>query len=167
MKVKKKKKSISRSVMSDSSWPRGLQPTRFLCPWDSPSENTAVGSHFLLQGNLPFIVCFKNCYIFKSFLCRSKVNHLFLVCFYFQPTQTVMPGQVMRVTTGAPIPCGADAVVQVEDTELIRESDDVCHYQVLWLHSCGSIISHVHFLQCLWDDPNFFMLEPYIVVYNE
>ncbi|XP_030740724.1 gephyrin [Echinops telfairi] len=41
-----------------------------------------------------------------------------------KPTQTVMPGQVMRVTTGAPIPCGADAVVQVEDTELIRESDD-------------------------------------------
>uniref|UniRef100_A0A4W3I5B6 Gephyrin n=1 Tax=Callorhinchus milii TaxID=7868 RepID=A0A4W3I5B6_CALMI len=41
-----------------------------------------------------------------------------------QPTQTVMPGQVMRVTTGAPIPCGADAVVQIEDTELIRESDD-------------------------------------------
>lgn len=35
----------------------------------------------------------------------------------------------MRVTTGAPIPCGADAVVQVEDTELIRESDDVCHCQ--------------------------------------
>ncbi|XP_078262449.1 gephyrin isoform X5 [Rhinoraja longicauda] len=48
------------------------------------------------------------------------------VYFYMvlQPTQTVMPGQVMRVTTGAPIPCGADAVVQVEDTELIRESDD-------------------------------------------
>uniref|UniRef100_A0A673LUC5 Gephyrin n=1 Tax=Sinocyclocheilus rhinocerous TaxID=307959 RepID=A0A673LUC5_9TELE len=28
------------------------------------------------------------------------------------------------VTTGAPIPCGADAVVQVEDTELLRESED-------------------------------------------
>ncbi|XP_051953942.1 gephyrin-like isoform X6 [Xyrauchen texanus] len=41
-----------------------------------------------------------------------------------QPTHTVMPGQVMRVTTGAPIPCGADAVVQIEDTELLRESDD-------------------------------------------
>ncbi|XP_058254471.1 gephyrin-like isoform X7 [Hemibagrus wyckioides] len=40
------------------------------------------------------------------------------------PTHTVMPGQVMRVTTGAPIPCGADAVVQVEDTELLRESED-------------------------------------------
>ncbi|MGH0142715.1 UNVERIFIED_CONTAM: hypothetical protein FKN15_028047 [Acipenser sinensis] len=44
-----------------------------------------------------------------------------------QPTHTVMPGQVMRVTTGAPIPCGADAVVQVEDTELLRESDDPTH----------------------------------------
>lgn len=44
---------------------------------------------------------------------------------FAQPTQTVMPGQVMRVTTGAPIPCGADAVVQVEDTELLRESEDV------------------------------------------
>uniref|UniRef100_A0A674MN04 Gephyrin n=1 Tax=Takifugu rubripes TaxID=31033 RepID=A0A674MN04_TAKRU len=40
------------------------------------------------------------------------------------PTHTIMPGQVMRVTTGAPIPCGADAVVQVEDTELLRESED-------------------------------------------
>lgn len=47
------------------------------------------------------------------------------VCVCVQPTHTVMPGQVMRVTTGAPIPCGADAVVQVEDTELLRESEDV------------------------------------------
>lgn len=55
----------------------------------------------------------------------------------------------MRVTTGAPIPCGADAVVQVEDTELIRESDDVRHHQVLRLCSYGNIINHAHFLQCL------------------
>ena len=47
------------------------------------------------------------------------------VCVCVQPTHTVMPGQVMRVTTGAPIPCGADAVVQVEDTELLHESEDV------------------------------------------
>ena len=25
----------SRSVMSDSSWPHELQPTRLLCPWDT------------------------------------------------------------------------------------------------------------------------------------
>ena len=29
--------------------PHGLQPTRLLCPWDSPGKNTGVGSHFLLQ----------------------------------------------------------------------------------------------------------------------
>uniref|UniRef100_A0A8C5CAH5 Gephyrin b n=1 Tax=Gadus morhua TaxID=8049 RepID=A0A8C5CAH5_GADMO len=46
------------------------------------------------------------------------------VVLWTAPTHTVMPGQVMRVTTGAPIPCGADAVVQVEDTELLRESED-------------------------------------------
>lgn len=35
----------------------------------------------------------------------------------------VISGHVMRITTGAPVPQGADAVVQVEDTELL-ESDD-------------------------------------------
>lgn len=53
------------------------------------------------------------------------LNMILPTCVCVQPTHTVMPGQVMRVTTGAPIPCGADAVVQVEDTELLRESEDV------------------------------------------
>ena len=30
--------------------PHGLQPTRLLCPWDSPGKNTGVGCHALLQG---------------------------------------------------------------------------------------------------------------------
>ena len=34
-------------------WPRGLQPTRLLCPWDFPGENSRVGCHFLLQGIFP------------------------------------------------------------------------------------------------------------------
>ena len=28
---------------------RRQQPTRLLCPWDSPDKNTGVGCHFLLQ----------------------------------------------------------------------------------------------------------------------
>ena len=28
----------------------GLQPARFLGPWDSPGKNTGVGSHSFLQG---------------------------------------------------------------------------------------------------------------------
>ena len=35
--------------MSDSVWPHRQQPTRLPCPWDSPSKNTGVGCHFLLQ----------------------------------------------------------------------------------------------------------------------
>ena len=30
--------------------PIDLWPARLLCPWNSPGKNTAVGSHFLLQG---------------------------------------------------------------------------------------------------------------------
>ena len=29
--------------------PHRWQPTRFLCPWDSPGKNSGVGCHFLLQ----------------------------------------------------------------------------------------------------------------------
>ena len=38
------------SVVSDSSRPHGLQPTRLLCPWDFAGKNTRVGCHSLLQG---------------------------------------------------------------------------------------------------------------------
>jgi len=38
----------SRSVVSDSSWPHGLQPTRLLHPWDFPGKSTGVGCHRLL-----------------------------------------------------------------------------------------------------------------------
>ena len=41
---------FSRSIVFDSLWPRGLQPARLLCPWDSPGKNTGVGCHSLLQG---------------------------------------------------------------------------------------------------------------------
>ena len=41
---------LSRSFMSSSLWPHGLQPARLLCPWNSPGKNTGVGCHFLLQG---------------------------------------------------------------------------------------------------------------------
>ena len=40
----------SRPTLYD---PHGLQPTRLLWPRDSPGQNTGVGCHFLLRGNLP------------------------------------------------------------------------------------------------------------------
>ena len=39
----------SHSVVSDCSWPRGLQPTRLLRPWDFPGKSTGVGCHCLLH----------------------------------------------------------------------------------------------------------------------
>ena len=38
---------LSRLVISDSLWPLELQPTRLLCPWDSPGKNTGIDCHFL------------------------------------------------------------------------------------------------------------------------
>ena len=35
--------------MSNSVHPHRWQPTRILCPWYSPGNNTGVGCHFLLQ----------------------------------------------------------------------------------------------------------------------
>ena len=35
--------------MSDSVRPQRRQPTRLLCPWDSPGKKTGVGCHFLLR----------------------------------------------------------------------------------------------------------------------
>ena len=37
------------SVVSNSVRPHRRQPTRLLCPWDSPGKSTGVGCHFLLQ----------------------------------------------------------------------------------------------------------------------
>ena len=42
---KSEKWKWSRSIMSDSSQPHGLQPTRLLCPWDFPGKSTGVGCH--------------------------------------------------------------------------------------------------------------------------
>ena len=46
----------SHSVMSDSSKPHGLQPTRLLHPWDFPGKSTGVGCHCLLPTLLYFLV---------------------------------------------------------------------------------------------------------------
>ena len=58
----------SRSVVSDSSRPHGLQPTRLLCPWDFPGKSTGVGCHCLLHApSLGFDKCICYCIIQGSF----------------------------------------------------------------------------------------------------
>ena len=45
--------SVSCSVVSGFLQPHGLQPTRLLCPWNSPGTNIGVGRHSLFQGIFP------------------------------------------------------------------------------------------------------------------
>ena len=40
---------LSCFIVSDSLRPHRQQPTRLLCPWDSPGKNTGIGCHFVLQ----------------------------------------------------------------------------------------------------------------------
>ena len=47
------KESASRSVMSNSLRPHGLEPARLPCPWDYLGKNTGVCCHFFLQGIFP------------------------------------------------------------------------------------------------------------------
>ena len=39
------------SVISNSLWPRGLEPWSLLCSWDFPGKNTIVGYHFYSRGS--------------------------------------------------------------------------------------------------------------------
>ena len=41
--------SVSCLVVIDSSQCHGLQPSRLLCPWNTPGKNTGVDGHSLLQ----------------------------------------------------------------------------------------------------------------------
>ena len=45
--------SESHLVLCDFLRHHGLQPARLLCPWNSPGQNTEVGSHSLLQRIFP------------------------------------------------------------------------------------------------------------------
>ena len=49
----------SRSVVSDSWRPHGLQPTRLLRPWDFPGKRTGVGCHCLVHKL--YSICIYSC----------------------------------------------------------------------------------------------------------
>ena len=59
--------TCARSVVSDSLWRRGLQPTRLFCPCDFPGKNIGMASHSLLwwifpaQGSNLRLLCLLHC----------------------------------------------------------------------------------------------------------
>ena len=62
----------SHSVVSDSLWPHGLQPTRLLCPWDFPGKSTGMGCHCLLRSQPNWC----------QFLSKAFLQNTYFLCFY-------------------------------------------------------------------------------------
>ena len=70
----------SCSVVSDSSRPHGLQPTRLLCPWGFPVKSTGVGCHCLLHNRMR--VNFSLLLLFR-FLTATTTLKIFNKCYLF------------------------------------------------------------------------------------
>ena len=72
-------------VVSDSSWPHGLQPTRLLCPCDFPGKSTGIASLSLTLFNYKVrkIADSENLYYSPA---RSYGNSLFKGPVYFLPS---------------------------------------------------------------------------------
>ena len=62
------------SVVYNSLWPYGLQPTRLLCPWNFPGNNTGMGYHFLLQG--VFLTQRSNLHLLHLQVNSFRLSHL-------------------------------------------------------------------------------------------
>ena len=77
----------SRSVVSNSLWPHGLQPTRLLHPWDFPGKSTGVGCHCLLRlfpSWWPYL---------KVILLENNVIPLKHQVFQFQSGTSILPSR--------------------------------------------------------------------------
>ena len=85
--MRKKVESQSRVRLQ----PHGQQPTRLLCPWDSPGKNTGVGCHFLLQSLIFEVLSFE---FYVKFKYPSLKNNVFL--FHVKMTTIVMRPEIVK-----------------------------------------------------------------------
>ena len=115
------KSKWSCSVVSDSSRPHGLQPTRLLHPWDFPGKSTGVGCHCLLRQ-------------FKSELCNKKlmiwatVSSQSCFCWLFRASLSSAAKNIINLISGLTIwwcPCVEPSLVLLEE--------DVCYDQCILL----------------------------------
>ena len=110
------------SVVSSSVRPHRRQPTRLLCPWDSPGKNTGVGCHFLLQ-----------CMKVKS---ESAVAHLCLtLC---DPMDRSPPGcSVHGILQARILEWGAIALISSETSnsgrDVLSSHSQVCACYALFI----------------------------------
>ena len=83
-------------VRGQIKYPHGLQPTRLLCPGDSPDKNTGVGSHSLLQGIFPTHGSNPNIWHYRQTLYhlshKGSLSKIIGLCFYSQSSGKLLKG---------------------------------------------------------------------------
>ena len=78
------------------------EPTRLLCPWDSPGKNTAVGCHFFLRGIFPTqgsnlcLLCLLHWQAGSLPLCHWEAQMVQTLCIWVDTD----PVPLLRVGTG-------------------------------------------------------------------
>ena len=98
--------SVSHSCLTLCD-PRGLQPTRLLCPWNSPGKNTGVGCYFRLQEI--FLTQGSNPHLFHLLHWQAGSSPLAppICCFWSDTLQLVCcpsPSEADSQSSGAPSP---------------------------------------------------------------
>ena len=129
------------SVMSDTSRPHGLQPTRLLCPWDFPGKGTGVGCHCLLHsfecmdfvGKIMSLLFNTLSRLVIAFFPRKK--H-FLISWLQSPSSVILkPKKIKSVTVSVFSPCichemmGPDAMIFVFWTLSFKQAFSLFHLQ--------------------------------------
>ena len=88
----------SRSVVSNSLRPHGLQPTRLLRPWEFPGKSTGVGCHCLLRELTLTRPNFNSLFPKWPFLDNlSKLIHTLLPCHF--PSYSALLFFIAHTTT--------------------------------------------------------------------
>lgn len=70
------------------------------------------------------VLCRNCCFFYLNLIKGLNVSDFNWPVLFLKPSREVTSGWCMRISTGAPLPPGADAVVQVEDTALLQETED-------------------------------------------
>ena len=78
----------------------------------------------------------------------DDIDHI-IGSLFLQPKCEVIPGYCIRISTGAPLPAGADAVVQVEDTDLIKDADGGCVELEVNIHKAPTLGQDIRYA-CSW-----------------
>ena len=144
----------SRSVVSDSSRPHGLQPTRLLGPWDFPGKSTGVGCHWVLlflsfivptfAWNVPLVsLIFLKRYL--VFLCIVDLRRLYYLSLLFFETRVYVFNWVYLSLSPSPF-------TSLLLSAISRASSDNCipvlHFfffrMVLVTASCTMLQTSVH-----------------------